>query len=96
VSTEEILILGDDDCEPCQKLHDALKQEEGAGKVRFVGVNSEEGRALIQDADSAEIPTAFVREGTRWGKCDIFRDGDTIILSCAGKVIPLKEAEKDE
>ncbi len=85
---DEVVIITDDACEPCEDLKAKLA---GVEMVRFTDLTSEEADTLLGDQEKVFVPMAVARFGERRRVCDIGQDGDQVVLICDGEVIPLKE-----
>lgn len=94
VSDEEVIILTGEGCPPCEEIKEVLKGAKTKTKYRFVDVNTDEGRAIVEGGvENLELPFALrVKKSIQIEQLELFRDHDTVLLQDSkGKITPLKE-----
>ena len=88
----KIIIVGDEECAPCRVIANKLKKEIAEGKVELKNVNDPEILEKIKDK-TLKMPFGVIKEDNELKKCEIYAQGNTVLLECNGEIIPIKEED---
>jgi len=89
-----IAILDDAECEPCEAIKKALKEEIASGKVRVLQVTSDEALELLERAgapDQVPFPSALVEDEKGVRLCEIYHSDDITLSRCGDEIIAIRE-----
>ena len=90
----KIYLLDDEECEPCEEVKKALKEEIESGKVEVLQVTSDEALVLLEKAgvgDEVEFPSALVDDGKGVRLCEIYHSEDITLSKCGDEIIAIRE-----
>lgn len=85
---DEVIILTDQECDPCQKLKHLLAE---APLVRFLELGSQEADVLLGDQHQVVVPMPIARFGEKREVCALAYEGEKVLLVCGEDTFPLKE-----
>ncbi len=76
MSPEKKLVVYDDGCPTCTVGKDFAESHDTDGALKFVGMNTEEGKTLIEKHQLDMNASAYVlrEDGTRAGKAEMIRE----------------------
>jgi len=95
----KIYILDDDECEPCEEVKKALKEEIESGKVQVLQITSDEALELLEKAgcsDMVEFPSALVDDEKGVRLCQIYQSKDLTLSKCGDEIIAIREPPEEE
>lgn len=95
----KIYILDDQECEPCEEVKKALKDEIESGKVRVLQITSDEGLQLLEKAgapDEVEFPSALVEDEKGTRLCKIYHSEDITLSKCGDEIIAIREPAEEQ
>lgn len=93
----KIFILDDEECEPCEEVKKALKEEIESGKVEVLQITSDEALELLGKAgapDQVEFPSALVEDEKGVRYCQIYHSNDITLSKCGDEIIAIREPEE--
>ena len=93
-SDRKIYILDDQECEPCEEIKKALKEEIDSGKVRVLQITSDEALQLLERVGSpekVEFPSALIEDEKGTRLCQIYHSGDITLSKCGDEIIAIRE-----
>lgn len=95
----KIYILDDEECEPCEEVKKALKEEIESGKVQVLQVTSDEALQLLEKAgasDKVEFPSALVEDPHGVKLCQIYHGKDITLSKCGDEIIAIREPKEEQ
>ena len=95
----KIFILDDEECEPCEEVKKALKEEIEAGRVEVLQVTSDEALELLEKAgapDQVGFPSALVQDGEGVRLCQIYHSKDITLSKCGNEIIAIREPQEKQ
>lgn|GEM_PF-3003519 len=93
----KIYILDDFECQPCDEVKAALKEEIESGKVEVLNITSDEALQLLEKAgtgDRVEFPSALVEDEKGVRYCQIYHSKDITLSKCGDEIIAIRESEE--
>lgn len=93
-----IVILDDEECQPCEEVKKALKEEIESGKVEVLQVTSDEALKLLEEAgagDQVEFPSALVKDDKGTRLCQIYQSEDITLSKCGDEIIAIRERKEE-
>jgi len=76
----KFIIIGHKMCSGCEFLKDVFKDEIERGEIKYVDIESKEGKEYDEMFDIKEFPFIVYREKDVYKKCDIKVEGDNITI----------------
>ncbi len=95
----KIYILDENECEPCQEVKEALKNEIESGKVQVLQITSDEALELLEKAgagEKVEFPSALVEDEKGVRYCQIYHSKDITLSKCGNEIIAIREPEEEQ
>lgn len=95
----KIYILDDEECEPCEEVKKALKEEIESGKVQVLQVTSDEALQMLEKAgvsDRVEFPSALVDDEKGVRLCQIYQSKDLTLSKCGDEIIAIREPKEEQ
>lgn len=95
----KIYLLDDKECEPCEEVKKALKEEIESGKVEVLQITSDEALRLLDKAgapDQVEFPSALVEDSKGARLCQIYHSKDITLSKCGDEIIAIREPEEKQ
>ncbi|KKM64930.1 hypothetical protein LCGC14_1496410 [marine sediment metagenome] len=95
---QQIYLLDDEECTPCEELKEALKDEIESGKVQVLQVTSDEALELLEQAgagDKIEFPSALVADEKGVRVCEIYHSADITLSKCGDEIIAIREVPEE-
>lgn len=96
---EKVIVISDDQCEPCLIIQDHIRQleEKGGypGTIELLDPTSEEAERFFE-GDQIGIPSALIvkKDGTEQA-CEVFMNEETLALRCEGKLLILHDVPQE-
>jgi len=95
----KIYILDDQECEPCEEIKKALKEEIESGKVRVLQITSDEALQLLErvgSPDKVEFPSALIEDEKGTRLCQIYHSEDITLSKCGDEIIAIREPAEEQ
>ena len=81
-----VYIMSQDKCPSCKSLKERLKDSSGA---EFIDLHSVEGERIAKKLDIKTVPSAYTYKNGEPVACEIFTDGENVLVTCDGETIEL-------